>query len=159
MMTATIHRIPDPYTPPEHIRATAAKLWAKIPRPDVGCWLWSGAKPNVWSTSGRYLSVFDVAYQALVDEIWPGLVPRPSCFQPACLRHLTLRRARNRPPATRELLAMVYAIEQSYRTRQRRSHRELGSVEQIAAAYEVPVAQVYEWYDEFSSKTIPVHRT
>lgn len=165
METATnVFRLPQPYQPPRGFAEAAPRFWDRVDRPppktfdklDDRCWKWTRAMPPyrnwMWMQVGHdRFEVRQFAYLLQVDEIWPGLIPRPACRTTWCVRgdHLRLRRPTNRPF---ELAGVMSAAElrMTYDLRSRpgrRAHRQLKDVDAIARAYDVPTDWLMAQYD------------
>lgn len=146
-------RLPRQYTPLPAIERAASRFWPLVDRPasmphdriDNRCWrLRNPPTDDNWVriNAGNYrYEIRRFAYLLQVDEIWPGLLARPTCRTRWCLRgdHLKLRRSRNLPT---ELLGTMTPeeVKQTHRLRlqsDRRPHRQLKTVDAIAEAYDV----------------------
>ncbi|TAL42864.1 MAG: hypothetical protein EPN91_07495 [Salinibacterium sp.] len=100
-----------------------------------------GLAPRVM-VKGRSFTIFDFAYLAQVDDIWPGLRATPFCGRPLCLAasHLKLRRRGPRPyPALTEADWDELACR-LYLTGPRKVHRHLRNELDIGDIYEAPEA-------------------
>ena len=91
----------------------------------------------------RYISVWEFSYTWRIGHVPTGLIPRPACSVPQCLKfqHLRLRRQRHSGALGPGEIAAITALFAMWPL-----HHELDSEESIAHAYGVPRGEVRRIY-------------